>query len=43
MAMTPGFLLVLVSVILTVVSFFDNRYPLLQVAVLLLGLALLIR
>lgn len=35
-------LLVVIALILTVVSFFESRYPLLAVAVLLLGIAMLV-
>ena len=43
MALTIPTILILVALLLSVVSFFDNRYPLLNVAVFLITLALLVR
>jgi hypothetical protein len=43
MVLSASLILILVALVLTVVSFIDNRYPLLSVAVLLLCVALLVR
>jgi len=41
MPLTVFTLLVGLALLITIVSFFDNRYPLVNVAVLLIGIALL--
>lgn len=43
MALTVGTLLLAVAFLLTVVSFFDNRYPLVNTALLLVIVGLLVR
>jgi len=43
MVLSAQLLLVIVSMVLAIVSFFDNRYPVLNIAVFLLALALIVR
>jgi len=41
--LNASLILVIVAMVLSVVAFFDNRYPLLNIAVFLLALALIVR
>jgi len=43
MVLSVSLILVIVSMVLSIVSFFDNRYPVLNIAVFLLALALIVR